>query len=527
MNTTTTTTTRRVIPKQRQNQQRKVKVVKRIRQINIRRSNQRRRRRRRRRIINTSMPVAYTPGFQPNFRVMYQSANAMLVAGRDLIYQIPDTLVTAQDTSVITAIPSNPAYWIGTRISTIAAGYQNYRPLLFRVHYVPQCASTQQGNVIGGTLWDQVPTREGLQQSLKTSSGNILTQAFKPAVALVKLQGNLQTNLFRVAGKFDQLSNPFMYLGISVGTYNSQNQRIIPGYFYVEYKYTFKNPIGSGVQFYNSGIIPYSASRLQYSNSTLFVCSNTSQVRAFRNGITSTIDLNIGTTLQQDLMDNQVVLTYNDSQVELPNTSYVWQFANTTMTANNQVLNPTTVTTQLNQTPRAYNDTDVYVSYDSGFFFYYYLDQPSNLVTGYLIIPTVTTATTLTQSVLVTLKGETTETWYHAEARSSALTYIGTYYLKTSGSFIITQLNPTFINWVLLPPSSKQTNTSKGLTQKRTPNIGRGISLASGSANVICDVPYMEQANAHQQPTCKSQSMHPSLTESEGSESSDEDIKSC
>jgi len=505
MTTTTTTTTKRITnnKNKRRNRPRRTRVVRR-RQITLPRKRNNRTRRIIRRIRRTNLPIAYTTGFQTQFRVLYQSQNTMMLAGRDLIYQIPDTLEAEADTNVITVIPCNPAYWTGTRIATIAAGYQNYRPLHFRIHYVPKCASTQSGNIIGGTLWDQVPTRQGLQQSLKTSSGNILTQVFKPAAATVQLKTCLQTNLYRIAGKFDQLSNPFIYIAISVGAFNAQNQRIIPGYFYVDYRYVFKNPIGAGTQFFNSGIITYDQASTQYSNSTLFTCSNSNQVQALRNGITNTVDINIGTILQQDYIGEQIITTYNDSQIKLPLTSYVWQFSNTTLLDAEQTLTPIRVSTKLSQNPQPYTvDSDVYVSYNVGFFFFYYLNRNQNKVAGYLIIPTSTTATAITASVLVTLRGESPYTWYRAEARADDLTIIGAYHLKTSGSFLITELITPQFTWILIPPSS-QTSTSKGLTQKRTPNIGRSPSLASGSASAICETPYLEQANAHRQQVRKS-----------------------
>lgn len=266
------------------------------------------------------IPAATRSRFNKNFRVINQTANTMTVEGRDLIYSIPDQLTAPiQTTPVISAIPANPAYWTGTRIAALAAGYQNYRPLMFKLTYVPQCAVTQQGNVLAGTIWGQAPSNQNLQQTLRTSNGGLLTQCYTKAVSNVTLASNLQFNLFRMAGEFNQESNPFMFIAIAVGCTDNNGNRIIPGYFYIEYRYTLKNPIGNTITYYNSGLIEYQNSNIQYNNVTI---TNMLETKYLSNTIP------LGAILQDDSIDGEDRrLSYNGMEIELNNEHPVWVFA--------------------------------------------------------------------------------------------------------------------------------------------------------------------------------------------------------
>lgn len=269
---------------------------------------------RRKKVKNRNMFAAYTKNFKKQFTILSQSGNFMKVKGRDLIYKIPESLVTENSTNILTIIPSNPAYWLGTRISAIASGYQNYRPLKFNVHYVPQCAVTQQGNVIGGTLWAMAPNSDNLQQTLRTSNGGMLTQCYKPGRSIVNLRRNLQFNLFRMGGKFDQESNPFIYIALTIGTVDNSQNRILPGYFYVDYIYELRNPIGDSIKYYNSGLLKNQDYKGNYINETLINCSEGS--------------INLGTIIQKD----NSKYFWHEKEVEVPNDSYVWYFSNQILT---------------------------------------------------------------------------------------------------------------------------------------------------------------------------------------------------
>lgn len=291
-------------------------AINRLRGLRARQFNRRRGRRRR----NAEMPAAYTESFSKLFRIVKQDGNSMTVTGRDLVYSIPDNIVsTFQDSNIITMIPCNPCYWIGTRISAIANGYQNYRPLRFIVNYVPQCAVTQQGNVISGTIWNQTPSSDNIQQTLRTSSGGMLTQCYKSATSIVTLQSNLQFNLYRCAGKFDQESNPFMFMAMAVGCIDQNNQKIIPGYFYVTWEYTFKNPIGYNTQFYNSGLSRIKEMDLNVANTTI-IAAQSDQTKGIETGM----------IIQVDKVDDEYLFTYNNSQLKLKPTDdlIAWCFSN-------------------------------------------------------------------------------------------------------------------------------------------------------------------------------------------------------
>jgi len=284
----------------------KVKKIKKKRLFNKRQPRYMLRRRIRRR---RNLAAAYTKSFKREFSILRQTGTSMRVKGRDLIYKIPNNLESNNKTDVITVIPCNPAYWTGTRMAAISAGYQNYRPIVFKITYVPQCAVTQQGNVIGGTIWNMSPNDSNLQQTLRTSNGGMLTQCYKPFTTNIELGTNLQFNLFRMGGKFDQESNPFIYIAMSIGTKDANNNNIIPGYFYVHYEYELKNPIGDTIKYFNSGLIQNNDKPTIYVNQTLINCSDK--------------NINIGATIQDDKE-----YTWFDKTVEIDNTSYVWYFCN-------------------------------------------------------------------------------------------------------------------------------------------------------------------------------------------------------
>lgn len=257
------------------------------------------------------MPAAVITTFRKQFSILQQSGTSMRVHGRDLIYKIPE-LLSPSSADVMTVIPCNPAYWTGTRISAIASGYQNYRPILFKVTYVPQCAVTQQGNVLAGTLWAMSPNPTDFQQTLRTSNGGMLVQCYKAHTTKIKLGNNLQFNLFRMGGKFDQESNPFIFMAIAIGTYTNGNEtKINPGYFYVEYEYELKNPIGNTIKYYNSGLIQDKNAEVGYTNETLINCTNLNNI-------------NLGAIIQKD----NGKYYWNEKDVNITKDMYVWYFSN-------------------------------------------------------------------------------------------------------------------------------------------------------------------------------------------------------
>lgn len=286
-------------------------------QRRIRRRNQKGRqpaRQARRQAIPMAVPAAY----KKYFRLRNLGQTAIQVSGCDLIYKIPNSLESLNNTQVITIIPANPAYWTGTRIAAIAQGYQNYRPVSLRIHYCPQCPVTQQGNVIGGTLWDDVPSAESMQQSLKTSNGGFLTQCYQPISTTIRLKTNLQMNLYRMAGKIDQQSNPFYFIALTIATLNSQNQLINPGIFYVEYAYILKNPIGVSTQYSNTGITTAQQINTYYTNAIAITCADIA---------INTATFPPGTRLDIEYVESTPTYYYNNTPIARP-TIPLWVLMN-------------------------------------------------------------------------------------------------------------------------------------------------------------------------------------------------------
>lgn len=251
------------------------------------------------------------------FNILRQNGTSVRVTGRDLIYPIPDDLTAPiQTTNIIAVIPANPAYWTGTRIAALASGYQTYRPIKFKITYIPICAVTQQGNVIGGTIWDDGFDPTNVQQSLRTSNGGFITQCYVPHSTTIRPKANLPFNLYKVGGAFNDKTNPFIFIAMALGTVNANNQRIIPGYFYVTWSFELKNPIGKTNQFYNSGLILYQNIQLQMNNTIINLATNT--------------DIPFGAYID---IENDKEPYYHQTSITIQNTTPVWMFSSVTKTS--------------------------------------------------------------------------------------------------------------------------------------------------------------------------------------------------
>jgi len=283
---------------------------------------------RKRRFRRKIIPAANIKNMNRDFKILYQDGNTVKVTGRDLVYKIPNDIVDQDASGVITIIPANPCYWLGTRIAALAQGYQNYRPLNMKFTYIPQCAVTQQGNVIAGTLWNQAPSNENLQQSLRTSNGGQLSQCYKGFTSTVRLKSNLQYNLYRTAGQFDQEANPFIYMALAVGCKNGE-QQIIPGYFYVTWSFLLKNPIGNTNVFYNSGIIRYSQAA--------FNNNFENRTAVFLNPEDEEIPMGALLQMERD-PEGGIGSYYNGSYYTMQDQDIIWYFANSTTQTASQSL---------------------------------------------------------------------------------------------------------------------------------------------------------------------------------------------
>lgn len=348
------------------------------RTLNGNRRNVRRRLNQRR----NAMPIATGKGFNRNMSSVTINNTTARVSGSDLVYKLPDTLPMTTSASTIAVIPSNPAYWLGTKISQVARGYQNYRPIKFNVHYIPHCAATQQGNVIAGTIFHEAPPADNLQQSLRSSNGGIMTQVFKPATSKVKVGSNLQKNLYRVGGDIDDDSMPFYYIAIAIACQNDQNQRINPGYFYVDYTYIFKNPIGGGIEFGNSGLSKFNdqLNTMKKGNVKVILCEQY---------VANAITLGIGTALDAEYSTEASAwkFYYNETEVNSPNI-YTWVFSNQQAAALNELQ-----MRELTKTPILYENsypiqpqTDVEIPGNAGIAF-----KPDNDAAIYSIINNTST----------------------------------------------------------------------------------------------------------------------------------------
>lgn len=195
-----------------------------------------------------SLPAAYASHVRPRFNITARGATSAIVSGCDLVYPLPN-MVEAGTDYLFAVIPSNPAYWAGTRIAQFAPAYMNYRPISMTFSYIPQVAVTQQGTVFMGTLWNGAAPSTNIQQTLFTSNGGCLTQCYVPCDTTITLGSNLQQNLFTLAGDINPDTSPFLFLA------GVRGADVVPGYFYVTYTYEFKNPVGQSWVYGNTGLI--------------------------------------------------------------------------------------------------------------------------------------------------------------------------------------------------------------------------------------------------------------------------------
>lgn len=197
--------------------------------------------------ISRTVPAAYTHTFRgPQFTRVSSSNNDQTIRlrGFDLVQPVPGFQYMTGASGVFLVIPSNPAYWQGTRVAGVAAVYQQYRPLRFDVKYVPSVPVIVPGNVIYGTLWQQGVTDEALQQSLATSNGGGIVTCYQPAWSRVRCNNNtLPQKFYEVAGHpATQSANPFHWIAYYSG---GGEQSAPPGYVIVHWEYEFTVGVGS------------------------------------------------------------------------------------------------------------------------------------------------------------------------------------------------------------------------------------------------------------------------------------------
>lgn len=215
-----------------------------------RRSKRRGRRYRR----NTRGPDGILAGYGSPITTMFSSRSTpdgLIVQGYDLV-----TSFTFGD-NISYYITANPAAWNGTRIAAIAGGFQNYRPLKFRIHYRPQVGSTDDRSMFIGTLWqtNYITDRTQIEPSLLTSPGGVYLPAWNDSVSNVNLQTCLPQRMFPTRDPHFT-TVPFSVIARSSQGGPDSRSTTMPGRIFIEYTYEFRNAIGSGTGFSPSRVIP-------------------------------------------------------------------------------------------------------------------------------------------------------------------------------------------------------------------------------------------------------------------------------
>jgi len=315
--------------KQAKKNLRRVKRQVRAQRIRIRRTRRQvnRKVRRLKRNINQNKILRYKE-MQERFKIERSKKNTMVVSGTDLVYKVPDVFISTGH-KIIAVIPCNPAYWKGTRIATLATCYSQYRPLRFTVHYNPTLSAMDRGVVFAGAVTsNQSINPEYLEQTMATAPGNMNTQVAKPKSVSVPLGPALSKRLFNVGGDLDEDSNPFYYVGVAVGNFN-QEERITPGYFWISYKFLFKNPLVSTSNFYNSGLTTYD--KMSFKTHTSLLVCEPFEYEVNQGGNIVNKQMNYFAQLQIDRNNTEVIIpTYEDTYIPLKPDTKVWIFQSET-----------------------------------------------------------------------------------------------------------------------------------------------------------------------------------------------------
>lgn len=181
----------------------------------------------------------------------YQSrrGDGEIVRGFDLITS-PYDLTLLANPNISYFITANPASWNGTRIAAIAGGYQNYRPLSFKIHYRPQVGSTSSISMFIGTIWQNnyITSRAAIEPSLVTSPGGTYLPAWQSSCSVVPLGRRLPQRMFPIRDP-DFTTVPFSVVCRAADGGPDSPAVPMPGRIFVEYVYEFRNAIGSGTGF--------------------------------------------------------------------------------------------------------------------------------------------------------------------------------------------------------------------------------------------------------------------------------------
>lgn len=230
--------------------------------------------------IKSRIPRGILAGYgSPVTASFYQSRmkDGEIVHGFDLI-----TSPLSAIHNISYFITCNPASWNGTRIAAIASGYQNYRPIQFKIHYRPQVGSTSEVSMFIGTIWQNtyITSRSSIEPSLVTSPGGTYLPAWQSSCSVVPLGGRLPMRMFPVRDP-DFTTVPFSVVCRASNGGPSDVAIAMPGRIFIEYTYEFHNAIGSG----GTGFQPAQVATSTVANSQIYLGSNTTAItRAIRTG---------------------------------------------------------------------------------------------------------------------------------------------------------------------------------------------------------------------------------------------------
>jgi len=259
-----------------------------------------------------NLPAAIGSTNRPYYKTVSTSANSCRVKGYDMVsssLQSPPPI--SEDMAVFSVITANPAYWTGTRVASIASSYSQYRPLKFVAHFYPQVATTSNGLVTAGTLWNTDVRAAAFQQTLATSNGGRIYPVYSKAKHFINLKTALPRNMFDIAGYLDSKTNPFNFIACSFNYVG-----IVPGYYMIEWEYEFKNPVGES-NLYESRYIQESLQIGQVWESTTIIPAY------FANGV----DFNCCDVVKVTVVDNAMLFTANGKVIknEVPGPCFLFR----------------------------------------------------------------------------------------------------------------------------------------------------------------------------------------------------------
>lgn len=199
--------------------------------------------------------IPYARGFRlrtRDYKKIPVNKNKIVIEGEDLIIPTPDTFPNLEvKNSVFLCFPANPTYWKGTRIAGLSTQYQQYRPLLLKVRYIPQVPVTTPGQVIFGTLFNEAVPSGSLQQTLMTSPGGGMVQCYLEGYSNVPCNNDtLPMKLYNLHDGVTEIAcNPFFWVAHYSGAWQNASTPTTsqPGWIFVKWKYEFT--VGKG----NSG----------------------------------------------------------------------------------------------------------------------------------------------------------------------------------------------------------------------------------------------------------------------------------